>query len=170
MGYQCHTCGAIHSERPTCFSFEAPMVVSQLSETDRGRRVEMSSDQCVLDEEHFFILGTLDLPVRNSDEILRWIVWSTLSRQNFERACELWRVKGRESEPPYLGWLSNQLPGFPGSLHAKLWVHTEALGLRPRLEVLDVGHPLWDAQRNGITSEQADELIHVAQFGDAGTA
>ncbi len=169
MGYQCNTCGAVHSERPTCFSFEMPMVVSQLSETDLERRVEMSSDQCILDDEHFFIVGTLDLPVQNSDEVLRWIAWSTLSKANFERACELWRVHGRESEPPYPGWLSNQIPGFPDSLHIKLLVHTEALGLRPRLEVVDDGHPLWSAQRNGITSHQADELIHVAQFGDRGT-
>lgn len=167
MGYQCSTCGEIHSERPSCFSFEMPMVVSQLSEAEREQRAEMSSDQCVLDEEHFFILGTLDLPVQNSDEILRWIAWSTLSRANFERACELWRVDGREGEPPYPGWLSNPIPGFPGSLHTKLLVHTEAPGLRPRLEVVDDGHPLWEAQRNGITSKQADGLIHVA--GDTGT-
>lgn len=165
MGYQCNICGAIHDERPTCFSFKMPMVVSHLSETDRERRVEMSSDQCVLDEEHYFILGTLDLPVQDSDEVLRWIAWSTLSKPNFERSCELWRVHGRESEPPYPGWLSNEISGFPNSLHTKLLVHTEALGFRPGLEVVDDGHPLWAAQRNGITRQQADELIHVAQFG-----
>lgn len=166
MGYQCHTCGAVHSERPTCFSFETPRIVSQLSGNDRSRRVEMSSDQCVLDEEHFFILGTLDLPVQNSDEILRWIAWSTLSKQSFERACDLWRVEGRESEPPYPGWLSNEIPGFPESLHVKLLMHTEAIGIRPRLEVVDTGHPLWSAQQKGISRERADVLIHVAQFGD----
>lgn len=167
MSYHCNTCGAIHPERPTCFAAEMPVVVSQMSPSDRERRVELSSDQCILDDEHFFVLGTLDLPVRGSDEVIRWIVWSTLSRPSFERSSELWSVEGRESEPPYFGWLSNQIPGFPDSLNIKLRVHTEPLGLRPRLEVLDEEHPLWDAQHNGVSSDQADDLIHVALYNDA---
>ncbi len=166
MGYQCKTCGAVHPERPTCFGFDAPTVVSQLSDADRERRIAISSDQCILDDEHFFILGTLDLPIQGSDEILRWIAWSTLSRPNFERASELWSVDGRESEPPYSGWLSNRIPGFPDTLNVKILVHTAPLGCRPKFEVVEEGHPIWDAQRNGIISEKADELIHVAQFGE----
>jgi len=122
----------------------------------------MSSEQCVLDDEHFFVLGTLDLPVRGADEVLTWIVWSTLSRANFERTSDLWNVEGRESEPPYFGWLSNEIPGFPGSLNIKLLVHTQPLGIRPRLEVVDERHPLRDAQMNGISPEEAERLIHVA--------
>jgi len=167
MGYQCKTCGAIHPERPTCFGFDAPTVVSELSEAERQRRVAISSDQCILDDENFFILGTLDLPIKGSDEVIRWIAWSTLSRANFERASELWTVDGREREPPYVGCLSNRIPGFPDTLNVKILVHTEPLGCRPRFEVVEEGHPLEDAQRGGITSEKADELIHVAQFGEA---
>lgn len=166
MGYQCKTCGAFHPERPTCFGFDAPAVVSQLTDPDRERRVAISSDQCILDDEHFFILGTLDLPIQGSDEIIRWLAWSTLSRPNFERASELWDADGRESEPPYSGWLSNRIPGFPDTLNVKILVHTEPLGCRPRLEVVEEGHAIRDAQRNGITCEKADELIHVAQFGE----
>ena len=165
MGYECKTCGAVHPERPTCFGFDAPTVVSQLSDADRERRVAISSDQCILDDEHFFIIGTLDLPIQGSDEILRWIAWSTLSRPNFERASELWSVDGRESEPPYSGWLSNRIPGFPDTLNVKLLVHTAPLGCRPKFEVVEE-HPIGDAQRHGITDERADELIHVAQFGE----
>lgn len=169
MGYQCKTCGALHPERPTCFGAEMPAVVAHLSSDDRARRVELSSDQCVLDDEHFFVLGTLDLPVRGSDETLTWVVWSTLSRANFERAADLWHVEGREREPPYFGWLSNQIPGFPNSLNVKVLVHTQPLGIRPRLEVVDEGHPLRDAQRNGVSSEEADRLIHVALYGQPGS-
>lgn len=167
MGYECKTCGAVHPERPTCFGFDMPDVVAQLSDMECDGRVAISSDQCILDEAHFFILATLDLPIQGTDEIIRWIAWSTLSRANFERASELWSVDGRESEPPYFGWLSNRIPGFPNSLHIKILVHTEPLGCRPRLEVVEDGHPLRDAQRHGITAEKADELIHAAQFGDA---
>lgn len=165
MGYRCKSCGAVHPERPTCFGFDAPTVVAQLNDVDRERRVAISSDQCILDDENFFILGTLDVPIQGSDEILRWIAWSTLSRPNFERASELWSVDGRESEPPYSGWLSNRIPGFPDTLNVKLLVHTAPLGCRPRFEVMG-DHPIGDVQRHGITGERADELIHVAQFGE----
>lgn len=142
-----------------------PTIVSQLSDAERDVRVALSSDQCILDDEHFFILGTLDLPIQGSDEVIRWIAWSTLSRASFERADELWTTDGRESEPPYFGWLSNRIPGFPDSLHIKVLVHTGPLGCRPRFEVVEDEHPIRDAQRRGITSEKADELIHLAQFG-----
>jgi hypothetical protein len=166
MSYQCKTCGAMHPERPTCFGAELPAVVSRLSAEERERRVSMSSDQCILDNEHFFVLGTLDLPVQGTDETITWIVWSTLSKANFQRMSEVWNAEGRESEPPYFGWLSNQIPGFPDSLNLKLLVRTEPLGFRPRFEVVDEKHPLCIAQRGGITGEQADHLIHAALYGD----
>lgn len=165
MSYRCNTCGETHSERPTCFGAEMPAVVSRLSDEERGRRVSMSSDQCVLDDEHFFVLGTLDLPVHGSGEAITWIVWSTLSKANFQRMSELWNTEGRESEPPYFGRLSNQIPGFPDSLNLKLRVRTEPLGLRPKFEVVDDGHPLRSVQQDGITDEQADHLIHAALYG-----
>lgn len=166
MGYQCKTCGALHPERPTCFGAEMPAVVAQLTPDDRARRVELSSDQCVLDGEHFFVLGTLDLPVQGSDEMLTWIVWTTLSKPNFERTADLWSVEGRESEPPYFGWLSNQIPGFPNTLNVKLRVHTQPVGERPHLEVVDEEHPLREAQQRGVSLEEADRLIHVALYGE----
>jgi hypothetical protein len=162
MGYTCITCGAYHDERPTCWKFDAPAAVGDLSDAEVAARVDQGSDQCVLDGEHFFILGNLDVPIRGSDEFLRWSVWSTLSRENFERAVELWEAPGRENEPPYFSWLSNQIPGYPASVSIKALVHTASVGLRFRIEVLEEGHQLRADQRNGITAERADELIHAA--------
>src|SRR6476660_7562448 len=106
MGYICAACGRVHAERPTCWKFDLPAIIAGLSATEREQRVDLSSDQCILDGEHFFILGNLDVPIQDSGESLRWSVWSTLSRKNFHRASELWETPGRESEPPYFGWLS----------------------------------------------------------------
>ena len=164
MGYQCRTCGLWHDERPTCFVSELPAVVAELSETDLNARVERGSDQCILDGQHFFILGNLDIPVHSSSEHLRWTVWSTLSEKNFERASELWQTDGRESEPPYFGWLSNQIPGYPDSVNIKVMVHTEPVGSKPKLLVVEEGHLLATDQLEGISEERADELIHLAAF------
>ena len=169
MGYRCRTCGDWHDERPTCFGVELPAAIADLSDIEMRTRVERSSDQCVLDGKHFFILGNLDVPIRGSAEHLRWTVWSTLSEANFERAAELWRTAGRESEPPYFGWLSNQIPGYPASVNIKAMVHTSPVGIRPQLRVVEEGHPLYVDQEHGISELRAEELIH-ASLGRSGDA
>jgi hypothetical protein len=165
MGYQCHCCGAWHDERRTAFGLRMPAVVASLTDDERATRATLGSDQCVLDDEHFFILGNLELPVRDSTEVITWTVWSTLSEMNFERSSDLWHTEGRESEPPYFGWLSNSVPGYPDSLNIKVLVHTQPVGSRPKLEVIDESHRLYRDQREGIAAAWADELIHAALFG-----
>ncbi len=168
MGYRCRCCGVWHEDRPTCFGADLPAALSELSDLEFRKRVESGSDQCILDGKHFFILGNLDVPIRGSSEFMRWTVWSTLSETNFERSSELWNSPGRESEPPYFGWLSNQIPGYPSSINIKVMVHTETVGIRPRLRVIEDGHPLFTDQECGITEDRAEELIHAALHGDAG--
>jgi hypothetical protein len=90
-----------------------------------------------VDRKHFFILGNLDVPVRDSHRFIRWSVWTTLSEASFRRASELWEVAGRESEPPYFGWLGNQLPGCSDTLSIRTVVHTRPAGTRPRIEVIE---------------------------------
>ena len=83
------------------------------------------------------------------------------------------RSPGRETEPPYAGRLSSQIPGYGSTLGLELLVHTQPVGVRPELRLLEAPHPLFSDQRNGITAERADELIHTAVFGtvhrDGGT-
>jgi hypothetical protein len=165
MGYKCRCCGIEHEERPTCFIADLPAVLADLSDEELAARVSRGSDQCILDDEHFFILGNLDVPILGSEEGMRWSVWTTLSRTNFERASDLWTTAGRESEPPYFGWLSNQIPGYPPSLNIKTVVHTQPVGIRPKIEVTEPGHPLEFDQKNGIPEERAAELIHAALHG-----
>jgi hypothetical protein len=162
VGYRCHVCSVWHDERPTCFGAELPAAIAGLSDIELRTRVERGSEQCILDGKHFFILGNLDVPIRGSSEHLTWTVWSTLSESNFERAAELWHTAGRESEAPYFGWLSNQIPGYPTTVSIKLMVHTEPVGIRPRLRVIEEGHPLAVDQEDGITEIRVQELIHAA--------
>jgi hypothetical protein len=137
-------------------------VVADLSEDEREERVDEGTDQCILDGEHFFILGNLDIPIQGTQEFLRWSVWSTLSRQNFERASNLWETPGREFEEPYSGWLSNQIPGYPPSINIKALVHTQPVGVRPTIEIVEEGHQLLEEQQMGIGESRADALIHAA--------
>lgn len=168
MGYQCSTCGQWHDQRPTSFAFPLPDAIAALGNEERLARAELGTEQCILDDEHFFILGNLDLRGRGTDEVIRWSVWSTLSRKNFERSADLWRADGRESEPPYLGWLNNAIPGIDATVNLPVLVHTNPVGERPRLEVVADSHPLRAWQLDGIRQDQADHFVHAAMFGVAG--
>jgi hypothetical protein len=162
-GYRCVTCGQSHDEEASAFLFSLPLYALQIPPGDQARRVDATSDQCVVDGQHFFILGNLDVALRDSSNFIRWSVWTTLSERNFLRASELWNAAGREAEPPYFGWLSNQVPGYPDTLHVKTVVHTQPVGIRPRIEIIEEDHPLWVEQREGISPERFQELLHAAQ-------
>lgn len=160
--YVCASCGARHEQLPLCFLAPMPAHAAGIPEDDRPQRVELTSDQCVIDGENFFILGNLDIPIVGHDETVRWSVWSSLSAKNFERACDLWDAEGRESEPPYFGWLSTNIPGYPATLNLPLEVHTQPVGVRPLIIVAEQDHPLYREQSAGITWERACELSRAA--------
>ncbi|HEX8683331.1 MAG TPA: DUF2199 domain-containing protein [Ardenticatenaceae bacterium] len=164
QGYTCRTCGQYHEGLPLSYGADAPYIWFDIPEEERDQRAFLSSDQCVIDERYFFIVGNLEIPIIGSDEIFSWTVWVSLSESNFERAAELWHEEGRESEPPYLGWLSTSLPVYPPTLNLKTLVHTRPVGERPFIEVEPTDHPLAVEQREGITwegiQEIAEQLLH----------
>lgn len=64
----------------------------------------------MIDDKHFFVLGQSEIPALDADEdVFSWNAWVSLSEKNFERMTELWKVEGRESEPPFSGWLRTLL-------------------------------------------------------------
>lgn len=144
---------------------EAPESWFLIPEDERDRRCLLSSDQCVVDDEHYFIIGNLELPVVGIDEPFSWDVWVSLSRRNFERASDLWEQPGREAEPPYFGWLCTSLPGYPSTLLLKTHVHTRDVGRKPRIELERTDHPLAVEQREGITLSRVQEIAEFILHG-----
>jgi len=63
---------------------------------------------CIINGQGFFVRGLIEIPVTDHDDTFAWNVWVSLSKDNFFRAVELWDRPGRETEPPYFGWLSNR--------------------------------------------------------------
>jgi hypothetical protein len=129
----------------------------------------LSSDQCVVRAEHYFVKGLIEIPVIGSDEVFSWGVWVSLSRDNFSRAADLWDTPGRESEKPYFGWLTTDLPLYsPTTLNLKAYVHTRPVGERPYVELEPTDHPLAVEQRTGITLDRVREIASaVLHFDDS---
>src|SRR5688572_24863994 len=108
--YICKTCGKQHEGPPLNYGAHAPALWYDIPENERGKRTLLSSDQCEIDNQYFFILGNVDIPIIGTNQIFSWSVWVSLSDKNYKRTSELWNVAGREKEPAYFGWLSTFLP------------------------------------------------------------
>jgi hypothetical protein len=164
-GFICATCGKHHDELPMCFGPSAPVMWLSIPESEQYKRGELSSDQCVIDNKHFFILGRIVLPVLDGPTPFIWLAWVSLSEKNFLRASELWHTEGRESEPPYFGWLQSALPYEMTTLNLKAQVHTQPVGERPLIELEPTDHPLSVEQHNGITMARVQTIAETALHG-----
>jgi hypothetical protein len=164
--WKCGMCGEWHDELPMCFGPNEPSVWWVISEEERARS-ELTQSQCVIeanDEVSFYVRGHVQIPVRGLEVPFTWNVWASLSEQNFLRTCELWETEGRESEPPYFGWLCTHLPFYPETMYLKTHVHTSPMGLVPLIELEPTDHPLAVDQREGIEFNKMigwiEKLLH----------
>lgn len=157
-----------HDELPLAYGPSAPELWFTLPEAERDQRAVLSSDMCLIDEEHGFIVGNVEIPIIGTDVVFSWDVWVSLSLPNFRRTFELWERSDRASEPPYFGWFSSKLPGYPETLNLKTMVHTREVGRRPRIELEPTDHPLAVEQRQGITWERVQEIAELVLHGEHG--
>jgi hypothetical protein len=118
----------------------------------------LNGDSCVIKGEHFFIKGNLEIRVVDQNSPFSLSIWTSLSRENFERAGALWNEPKRIKEPPYFGWLSSRVPGYPETLSLRTTVHTRSVGTKPLIELEPTDHPLALEQRSGITLARVAEL------------
>lgn len=166
QGSVCRCCGQYHDELPLHYGVESPVYFDVIPEPERRRRCVLSSDQCIIDQQHFFIVGNLEIPVIGSTESFSWDVWVSLSERSFERVSELWETEGRENEPPFFGWLSTILPIYPDTLNLKTQVHLREVGRRPLIELEPTDHPLAVEQRTGISWERVQEIAEQVEANE----
>jgi hypothetical protein len=159
MRWKCQDCGAEHSEAPLCFGIDAPWR-ALVSDTEFESRVELSSDQCVVDQCYFFIRGHIQIPIHGCSESLEFSVWSSLSERSFVHMCERWDAPDRANDPPYFGWLSSPIAVYSDTIHLKLSVQSRDLGLTPLFTVEPTDHPLAIDQRSGISIGRWHKIAH----------
>jgi hypothetical protein len=159
MRWQCHICGVEHDDLPLCFGIEAPWR-ALVPENEFENRVHLTPDQCVVDDETFFIRGHIQIPILDYPDPLAFSVWSSLSARSFFKMGERWEAPDRASDPPYFGWLCSPIPVYPSTIHLKLSVQSRSPGLTPVFVVEPSEHPLAIDQHNGITVARWHELAH----------
>jgi hypothetical protein len=160
MAWQCNICGARHDEIPTCFGIEAPWR-ALVPEPEFLRRVELTSDQCVIDGATFFVRGHVQIPIHHLSEPLAFSVWSSLSEKSFCHMCDRWEAPLRAADPTYFGWLSTPIAIYANTVHLPLSVQSRAPGLTPMFTVTRADHPLAIDQERGITIARWHEIAHI---------
>jgi hypothetical protein len=168
-GFACKVCGQRHDVLPLSYSVKAPVAAVAIPPVELERRVVITPDQCIIDGKDFYLRGRILVPVIGVDEPFIWGVWAEISPKTFLRANELWKVQGREAEPPFQGWLNTELPLFGNTINLEISVQTQQVGRRPHFTVVDPEHPLAIEQRNGITLQRVEEIAEMilhAQDGE----
>ena len=136
--------------------------------SELDQRVVITPDQCVIDGRNFYLRGRIPVPVTGHDEVFIWGVWAEIGPRDFIRTNELWNTRGRETTPPFRGWLDTELFLFGDTINLEVRVETQIVGRRPHFMIVDDEHPLAIDQRNGISIERAAEIagriLHAEQY------
>ena len=157
MTYTCRCCGEVHDDLPD-LSFDRPSYAADVPDDEFDKRVKLNEDLCVVDDEYYFIRGVLMIPVRENEQDLGFGVWVSQKKENYETYLDNYDAP---DIGPFFGWLSNEFK-FAGepTLNLKTMAHFQGNGLRPLIELEESEHPLSMAQRNGISLDEAWEIIH----------
>lgn len=165
-GFKCSCCGEFHEGLPLDYGARFPAYYFEVPADEREKRVYVTPDVCVVDNEFFFVRGCLEIPVLDTDETFIWGAWCSLSEKSFNRLVELWDAENVESEPPFFGWFNTSLPKniYPETLNLKTSVQL-CNKKRPLIELEPTEHPLAVEQRNGITRKRVQEIAEIIMHG-----
>ncbi len=159
QGFVCSKCGEAHPGPSVCLPMRWPTYYLMVPEAEREQRCWLTDDLCVIDQNQFFIYGSLEVPIEGHTDPFIWGVWVSLNERDFLRAEELMGVEGRESEPAYLGWLSSDIPLYPPCLELACEVRTQPAGYRPLVLLREADHQLVREQREGISVRRVQEIM-----------
>lgn len=155
--FTCACCDQEHDGFPA-IGFDAP-VGWDADMADRPGW-SLTSDECVINGEDFFVRAVLRIPVLDAEQDFEWGVWVSQSETNFRRARTPWNRLRPTRLSPTFGWLSNELAAYEEStLALKTTVRPQPRGLRPLVQVERSEHPLSLEQCHGITTARVHELV-----------
>jgi hypothetical protein len=159
-GFLCSCCGERHGTLPSGYGTLAP--VHWREELAGDPASLLTGEQCVIENQHFFLRARIILPVLDADHRFEWGVWVSVSRKNYYRAGAMWGNPDRAAEPPYFGWLATDLPIYdPPTVNLKTQFQTQAPGIRPTVELEPTEHPLAVEQHSGITAARIQEIAEI---------
>jgi hypothetical protein len=158
----CSICGQTH-DRFGALVMPSPDAWLALTEAQRSGGL-LDSDLCRTPGGDNFVFAILEAPlVGGPQPAVEFGVWAALGEDDFRRYYETYNDRDQSKLGPLAATLSNEIPGFAGSLGLKATVLPQDQGERPLLRLAAADHPLAVAQREGMPVQKVLEIIH----GDA---
>jgi hypothetical protein len=155
--FLCASCGENHVGLAQSFAADFPDRYPNLSREERDTRAVISSDQCIIDQEEFYIRGCLEIPILGAEEPFIWGLWARVKEEDFDDLSANWEASGREFRSgPYKGRLANALAIYAQTFNLRLEMRVRPVGTRPLFWIEDESE-LADLQRNGMTWQRASE-------------
>jgi hypothetical protein len=150
------SCGLEHAGLPLSFAADYPDPYANLDREARELRAIAGSDQCIIDQEEFYIRGCLEIPIIGTSEVFLWGLWARVKETAFDEISDHWESEGREKTiGPYKGRLANALSIYPDTLNQRLEVQIKPVGSRPLFILEDAENLLAIEQRSGLTDVSA---------------
>jgi len=161
--FKCSCCGDIHQGIPSYVS-QYPPLYHTIPEEERETRVNIRSDDCVIDEEWFFVRGCIEIRVRGYSDPFVWGVWVSLSQDNYQKWLEHFDQKERSHVAPFFAWLTPNLGPYPITDESlKTMVHLRDNGIRPFIEIQKTSHPLSIEYHKGISPDRLIEIYEMME-------
>lgn len=157
FSFKCSQCGELHEGAPS-FSFNSPAPYNEQTESIKTAG-KLNSDICEYKDEdgiHYFIRVCLEVPIHGFDEPFLWGIWSSLSKENFDRYLDTYDNPDTNDE--YFGWLCNYLPYYSDTYAMKMHVYPREDNNRPYVILEESDHPLSIDFHNGISVGKAQEI------------
>lgn len=156
--FTCATCGQTHEGLPFSFAADFPDPYAALKPDERDARAVIGTDQCIIDQQLFFLRGCLEIPIIGRSEPFLWGLWATVWEKDFDEIADSWETPGREkTHGPFKGRLANSLEDYPATFNLKLRIDLQPVGTRPLFCIEELAHPLAQEQQNGISYQAAME-------------
>jgi hypothetical protein len=157
VAYRCATCGKLHHDLPDIGS-DKPDHWWGVPAKERKKRIKLTGDTCIIDDEDFFIRGVLEIPIHDYRHAFGFGVWVSQKRENFFKYLEDF---DSNRIGPFFGWLCTKISYYlVDTRQLKTMAHFRGKGIRPFIEVEPTDHPLAIDQKNGITLAKAWEIVH----------
>jgi hypothetical protein len=127
---------------------------------DRDNRCIIGSDQCVIDQQTFYVRGLLEVPVLDTEQVFLWGLWCSVWEKDYDEISESWEEEGRENHRgPFKARLANKLSVYPDTLNLQVTIKVKPVGERPLFFIDEEDHPLAVAQKGGMSMEETQHLV-----------
>ena len=156
--FECSHCGEVHKGIPT-FGADIPNTVLQVPQEQRESRVDLGTDDCVIDGKHFYVKGYVEIPVVGFSDPFIWGSWVSLSEENYQEFVECFDQDNRSHVGPFFGWHCCDFAVYEKECtNLETQIYLRDNGIRPLIKIKPTDHPLAVEQKNGMTR---DRLIQI---------